>query len=39
MTLLQVRDLVKHYESGGLFRAAAAPVRAVQGVSFDVAPG
>jgi oligopeptide/dipeptide ABC transporter ATP-binding protein len=38
VTLLQVRDLVKHYEAGGLFRAAA-PVRAVQGVSFDVAQG
>ena len=38
MTLLQVRDLVKHYEAGGLFRAAA-PVRAVQGVSFDIAQG
>ena len=39
MTLLQVRDLVKHYEAGGLFRAAAPPVRAVQGVSLDVAQG
>jgi oligopeptide/dipeptide ABC transporter ATP-binding protein len=38
VTLLQVRDLVKHYEAGGLFRATA-PVRAVQGVSFDVAQG
>jgi oligopeptide/dipeptide ABC transporter ATP-binding protein len=38
MSLLQARDLVKHYEGGGLFRAAP-PVRAVQGVSFDIAPG
>ena len=39
MTLLQVRDLVKHYHAGGLFRAPAPPVRAVQGVSFDIGPG
>ncbi len=39
VTLLQVRDLVKHYQAGGLFRTAAPPVRAVQGVSFDLAPG
>ena len=39
MTLLQVRDLVKHYQSGGLFRGPAPPVRAVDGVSFEVAPG
>ena len=38
MTLLQVRDLVKHYRAGGFFRAAP-PVRAVQGVSFDIAQG
>jgi oligopeptide/dipeptide ABC transporter ATP-binding protein len=38
VTLLQVRDLVKHYHPGGLIHAAP-PVRAVQGVSFDVAPG
>ena len=37
--LVQVRDLVKHYVEGGLFRGAAAPVRAVDGVSFDVARG
>ncbi len=37
--LLQVRDLVKHYTAGGLFRAAAPPVRAVDGVSFDVGRG
>jgi oligopeptide/dipeptide ABC transporter ATP-binding protein len=39
VSLLQVRDLVKHYHSGGLFRAGAHPVRAVEGVSFDVAQG
>jgi oligopeptide/dipeptide ABC transporter ATP-binding protein len=39
VTLLQVRDLVKHYESGGLFRRAERPVRAVDGVSFDVERG
>ncbi len=37
--LLSVRDLVKHYHSTGLFGRAAPPVRAVDGVSFDVAPG
>ncbi len=39
MTLLQVRDLVKHYQAGGLFRAGAPPVQAVQGVSFEIAQG
>ena len=39
MTLLQVRDLVKHYTSAGFFRPAAAPVRAVDGVSFEVRRG
>ena len=39
MTLLQVRDLVKHYAGGGLFRAGEKPVRAVDGVSFEVARG
>jgi oligopeptide/dipeptide ABC transporter ATP-binding protein len=37
--LLEVRDLVKDYPAGGLFRASAPPVRAVQGVSFDLAEG
>ncbi len=37
--LLEVRDLVKHYHSGGLFRRAAPPVRAVEGVSFELARG
>jgi oligopeptide/dipeptide ABC transporter ATP-binding protein len=39
VTLLQVRDLVKHYHARGLLRADAHPVRAVEGVSFDVAKG
>jgi oligopeptide/dipeptide ABC transporter ATP-binding protein len=37
--LLSVRDLVKHYHSAGLFGRSAPPVRAVDGVSFDVARG
>jgi oligopeptide/dipeptide ABC transporter ATP-binding protein len=37
--LLQVRDLVKHYTAGGLFRPGAPPVRAVDGISFDVGRG
>ena len=37
--LLQVQDLVKYYSSGGLFGGGAPPVRAVDGVSFDVARG
>jgi oligopeptide/dipeptide ABC transporter ATP-binding protein len=37
--LLSVRDLVKHYHAGGLFGRAAPPVRAVDGVSFDVGQG
>ena len=37
--LVTVRDLVKHYHASGLFGRAAPPVRAVDGVSFDVAPG
>src|SRR5439155_23591727 len=37
--LLVVRDLVKHYHATGLVRKAAAPVRAVDGVSFAVGRG
>ncbi|HUR95369.1 MAG TPA: dipeptide ABC transporter ATP-binding protein [Gemmatimonadales bacterium] len=37
--LLEVRDLVKHYAAGGLFKAAEPPVRAVDGVSFEVGRG
>ena len=37
--LVRVRDLVKHYHSAGLFGRAAPPVRAVEGVSFDLARG
>jgi oligopeptide/dipeptide ABC transporter ATP-binding protein len=37
--LLQVRDLVKYYQSGGLFARSVPPVRAVDGVSFDVGQG
>ena len=37
--LLSVRHLVKYYQSGGLFGRAAPPVRAVDGVSFDVGRG
>jgi len=37
--LLRVRDLVKHYSAGGLFGGGGRPVRAVNGVSFDVARG
>jgi oligopeptide/dipeptide ABC transporter ATP-binding protein len=37
--LLEVRDLVKYYHAGGLFGRSAPPVRAVDGVSFDVAQG
>jgi oligopeptide/dipeptide ABC transporter ATP-binding protein len=37
--LLSVRDLAKHYHSTGLFGRVAPPVRAVDGVSFDVGPG
>jgi oligopeptide/dipeptide ABC transporter ATP-binding protein len=39
VTLLKVRDLVKHYTAGGLFRGGERPVRAVDGVSFDVNQG
>ena len=34
--LLAVQDLVKHYTAGGLFGRSAPPVRAVDGVSFEV---
>jgi peptide/nickel transport system ATP-binding protein/oligopeptide transport system ATP-binding protein len=34
--LLEVRDLVKHYAAGGLLSGSGRPVRAVDGVSFDV---
>ena len=37
--LLEVRELVKYYSSGGLFGGAERPVRAVDGVSFEVARG
>ena len=37
--LLQVRDLVKYYKAGGLFGRSAPVVRAVDGVSFEVARG
>src|SRR3954464_7467981 len=37
--LVEVRDLVKHYHSTGLFGRTAPPVRAVDGVSFDVGRG
>ena len=37
--LLRVRDLVKHYRAGGVFAAKAPPVRAVDGVSFDIGRG
>jgi oligopeptide/dipeptide ABC transporter ATP-binding protein len=38
-SLLEVRDLVKHYQAGGLFAGREPPVRAVAGVSFDVGRG
>jgi oligopeptide transport system ATP-binding protein len=37
--LLSVRDLVKYYTAGGLFGRSTPPVRAVDGVSFDVGRG
>ena len=36
--LLEVRDLVKHFPQGGVFRSRP-PVRAVDGVSFSVTEG
>ena len=37
--LVQVRDLVKYYGAGGLFGARTPPIRAVDGVSFEVGRG
>ncbi len=37
--LLRVTDLVKYYRSGGMFAAKAPPVRAVDGVSFEISRG
>ena len=37
--LLEVRDLVKHYRSGGWLQGPARTVFAVNGVSFEIAPG
>ena len=37
--LLEVRDLVKRYATGGLARGPRAVVHAVNGVSFDLAAG
>jgi oligopeptide/dipeptide ABC transporter ATP-binding protein len=37
--LLEVRDLVKRFEGGGLFRGARGTVHAVNGVSFEMTPG
>jgi oligopeptide/dipeptide ABC transporter ATP-binding protein len=37
--LLEVRDLVKHYKSGGIFGRTGPVVRAVDGVSFSVGRG
>ncbi len=37
--LLQVRDLVKHYHATGILRSSGPPVRAVDGVSFEVGRG
>jgi oligopeptide transport system ATP-binding protein len=38
--LLSVRDLVKHFPiRGGVFKRQIGAVRAVEGVSFDLAPG
>ncbi|HET6798622.1 MAG TPA: dipeptide ABC transporter ATP-binding protein [Gemmatimonadales bacterium] len=38
-SLLAVRDLKKYYHATGLFGRSAPPVRAVDGVSFDLARG
>jgi oligopeptide/dipeptide ABC transporter ATP-binding protein len=37
--LLRVSDLVKHYRSGGLFARPGPAIRAVDGVSFEIAQG
>jgi oligopeptide transport system ATP-binding protein len=37
--LLVVQDLVKHYQAGGMFGRTVPPVRAVEGVSFEVGSG
>ncbi len=37
--LLEVRDLVTRYETGGMLRGPRRVVHAVNGVSFDIAPG
>ncbi len=37
--LLMVNDLVKHYQATGLFGASAPPIRAVDGVSFEIDRG
>jgi len=37
--LLEVRDLVKHYRAGSVLGGSRPIVRAVNGVSFQVAPG
>ncbi len=37
--LLEVDGLVKHYQAGGFLSRPKPPVRAVDGVSFTVAPG
>ena len=37
--LLSVRDLKKYYQAAGLFGRAAPPVRAVDGISFEIGRG
>ncbi len=37
--LVEVRDLVKHYRPAGWFNRNAPSIRAVEGVSLEVAPG
>ncbi|MEO5798115.1 MAG: oligopeptide/dipeptide ABC transporter ATP-binding protein [Gemmatimonadales bacterium] len=37
--LVSVEGLVKHYQSGGFLSRAKPPVKAVDGVSFTIAPG